>query len=213
MSMRPVYLSFTPATNTSTFFATGLTGAGPWTTADFTTDSTGDNLAHLIDLTSAANLSGINLTLRGTDADGQAISEVIAGPNATTVTTTNFFATLTSITASATLGANTLDVGMNDGAVSKTIPLEQYLQGSLVHAQVTLTGTINIDLEDTMSDLHATPNSPSAQGDFTWLNDANFTGKTASLSAALAVLARAVRLAINSYTAGATVELALITPK
>lgn len=213
MSMRPVYLSFTPATNTSTFFATGLTGAGPWTTADFTTDSTGDNLAHLIDLTSTADLSGITLTVAGTDADGNSISEAVTGPNIATVSTTKFFKTLTSITASSTLGANTLDIGMNDGAVSRTIPLEQYLQGSLTHVQVDISGTINFDIEDTLSALHATPNSPPAQDSFLWVNDANFTGKTADIQASLAVLARAIRLSVNSYTAGATIALGVVTPK
>lgn len=211
MTMRPVYLSFTPTTASTTFWKTGATGAGPFTT--FSQSSTGDSLAHKVDLTSTANLSGINMTIAGTDADGQSISEVIAGPNINTVTSTKFFKTITSVTAASTLGANTMDIGLGAGAVSKTIPLEQYLQGSLVHAQVVITGTINVDIEDTLSDLHATPNSPSTQDSFTWANDANFTAKTASLQASLAVLARAARLAVNSYNAGATVALGLITPK
>lgn len=211
MTMRPVSLSFTPATTSTTFWATALTGAGPFTT--FTKTSTGDNLAHAVTLTSAANLSGSNITITGTDADGQVISEVIAGPNINTVTSVKFYATVTKLTASVSLGASTMDVGMGAGAVSKTVPLDYYLQGTLPHAQLTITGTINVDIEDTLSDLHATPNSPSTQDSFTWINDGNFTAKTASLQASLAILARAVRLAVNSYTAGATVAMGLVTPK
>jgi len=209
MTMRPVTYTFTPANTTTTGIATGLTGAGPWTT--FTLSGPSDGLAHQLALTSAANLSGINLTVTGTDADGVAISETLAGPNATTVETTAFFATVTQISAASTLGANTLDVGWVDEFVSQTIPLEFYVQGQTVNVQVELTGTANFDMEDTMSDIRAVPQP--AQGDLLWLNDANFTNKTASLSSPLAVVARASRLAVNSYTNGAVFSVTYITAK
>ncbi len=213
MTMRPHAESFTPATASTTFFATGLTGAGPFST--LTASATGDSLAHKVDLTSAANLSAINMTIAGTDADGQSITEVIAGPNANTVTSTKFFKTITSITAASTLGASTMDVGLNAASVSKTIPLEIYRFGQLPSAGITITGTINVDIEGTMSEIRAADaqTAPLAQNTFDWENDGNFTAKTASLIAVLAAGYRAVRLAINSYTAGATVALNLVTPR
>lgn len=210
MTMRPQYFSFTPANETTTGIATGLTGAGPWTS--FTLSGPSDSFAHQLSLTSAANLSAINITIVGTDADGQAVTETRAGPNANTVETSAYFKTVTSISAASTLGANTLDVGWVDEFVSQTLPTEIYLHQGPPFCQITLTGTANFDVEDTMSDIRASYSPPPSQGDFTWLNDANFTAKSASLSAQLAVIPRAIRLAVNSYSSGAVLKLAVITP-
>lgn len=211
MTMRPVYYSFTPANTTTTGIVSGLTGAGPWTT--FTLSGPSDGLAHQLSLTSAANISGINITVTGTDADGVAISETLAGPAANTVETTKYFKTVTQISAASTLGANTMDVGWVDEFVSQTIPLEFYLQGLTPVCQVTLTGTANFDIEDTLSDIRESYAPPPAQSDYFWQNDANFTNKSASLNANLALAPRAIRLVINSYTNGAVLELAIVTPK
>ena len=209
MSASPSYYNYTPAAEDTDGIANDLTGVGPFTPN--VANSAGDGLAHQISLTSAANLSAINFTITGTDADGQVISELLAGPNNNTVETTKFFKTVATIVNSATLGANTLDVGWVDEFVSPTIPLEIYLRGHAVNVQVTLTGTANFDIEDTMSDIRATPQPE--QSALTWLNDANFTNKTASLSSPLAVVARAIRLMVNSYTTGAVFNLGIITPR
>lgn len=209
MTMRPVAYSFTPADESTTHFATGLTGAGPWDSSDFTRAATTDSLAHQVTLTSGSNLSGINITITGTDADGKAVTETRAGPASNTVETAAYFKTISAISAASTLGANTMDVGIADEFVSQTIPLEVYVNNE-VSCQVTLGGTANFDIEDTLSDIRQSPQA--SQGTYTWLNDANFTGKTASLANPLAVFARAIRLAINSYSSGATLELAISTP-
>lgn len=211
MTARPKYFTFTPSDEDTDGLANDLTGAGPWSSGNFVTTTIPDGLAHQLSLTSAANLSAINITLTGTDADGKVISETIAGPNANTVETTKFFKTLTAVSASATLGANVLDVGWVDEFSSPTIPLERYLSSPCL-AQVTLTGTANFDIEDTMSELYPNPNSPSTQDSYTWLNDANFTNKSASLSAALAVICNACRLVVNSYSSGAVLKLAVLVP-
>lgn len=211
MTMRPVYYSWAVASEDTDGIANDLTGAGPWTPN--VASGPNDGLAHQVSLTSAANLGAITITVTGTDADGQAVTEGIAGPVGNTVETTKFFKTVTTISASSTLGANTLDVGWVDEAVSQTIPLEIYLHNGYPNVQVTLSGTANFDIEDTMSNIRASSSPPPSQADYTWLNDANFTNKSASLSSALAVLARAIRLAINSYSAGATFNLAIVTPQ
>jgi len=210
MTMRPVYYSFTPSNVSLIGIAENLTGAGPWDSSDFTRTDVPDGFAHFISLDSAANLSAINITITGTDADNQVISETLAGPNAAPTETTKHFKTVTAVSAASTLGGNQLDVGWADTFVSKTIPLETYLHNGTVQAQVTLTGIAGFDIEDTMSDIRQSPQVE--QADYTWLNDANFTAKSASLSAALAVVARAIRLVVNSYTNGAVLELGLITP-
>ena len=212
MTMRPVHKTYTVATVSTTGIATGLTGAGPFTA--FTASGPGDGLAHVISLTSSANLSGINITILGTDADGVTQTETRAGPTGNTVNTTALFATITSITAASTLAANTMDVGWTAVSNGGTIPTEFYLQGAPTSCQVALTGTAGFDIETTLSNLHPAGATPSLQSAYTWLNDANFTGKSASLAADIAVKGiTALRLAVNSYSTGAVLVLSVITPK
>lgn len=213
MTMRPVYYDFAPSDADDNGIASALTGAGPWDSGDFITTTIPDGLAHQISLKSGANLSGINITVTGLDADGQEQTEVLAGPSNNTVETTAYFSQVTSISAASTLGANTMDVGWVDEFTSQTIPLEIYLRGLLPTCQVELTGTANFDIEVTNSDIRASSSPPPAQDDYLWLNDANFTNKSASLVANLATLARAIRLVINSYSSGAVLQLGIVTPR
>lgn len=212
MTMRPVYYSFDPADEDDNGIADDLTGAGPWDSGDFVTTDMPDGLAHQVSLKSAANLSGIQITVTGTDADDREVSETRAGPNANTVETSAYFKTVTAISAGATLGANTMDVGWVDEFASQTIPLEIYLHNETVNCQVNLTGTAAFDIETTLSDIRGDPNDPPAQGDLTWVDDANFTNKSADIQAKLATVARALRLVVNSYSSGAELELGIVTP-
>lgn len=64
-----------------------------------------------VTITSANNDSGVTFTVTGTDRYGNAMTEAITGPNATTVTGTKNFATVTSIANdSATVGVVTAGV-------------------------------------------------------------------------------------------------------
>jgi hypothetical protein len=79
------------------------TGAGPWTTF---AGQPGDGCSHPVTIYSAQNISDHTFTITGTDAEGRTISETITGPNATTVTSVKYYATLTSITVNSTLGTD-----------------------------------------------------------------------------------------------------------
>lgn len=96
------------------------TGAGPWVPNVAT--GAGDGLAHLITITqvSATNHSAKTAVIVGTDSSGAAQTETIAAlPNgATTVTSTKYFLTVTSITPSATIGTDTMTAGWAVGAVT-----------------------------------------------------------------------------------------------
>lgn len=199
--MRPIAIAYTPLDDSTTYFATGLTGASGVLTAFAVTD----NLAHNVSLTSAANLSGINMTVTGLDADGQAQSEVITGPNANTVYGAKFFSRLNTITFGSTLGANTMDVGIKDTCVSQTIPVD-YIQASFnVTFMVAITGTINYDVEYTEQAIYdAQPST------LTWFNHATIVAKTTSFDGVTTSPIRAARLAINSLTAGATASLTIL---
>ena len=212
MTMRPVYYTFSPDDEDTDGFANNVTAASG---AAFTliTDETPDGLAHKVVITPSGAVTG-NYTITGKDADGVETTETLATDAANAVTSARFYASDIVVTAPSGLGAETVDIGWADEFASQTLPLEIYLRnGALVGCQVTLSGTANFDIEDTMSDIRGDPNSPPEQADLTWLNDANFTAKSASLSAQLAVLARAIRLVINSYSSGAVLTLAIVTPR
>ena len=99
---------------------------------------------------------------------------------------------------SATIGADTRDIGWVDEFSSKTITLDHYSQNAAT-IQVTVTGTIGFDVETTLKDPFSS--TITDQSTLEWLNDANFTAKTASLANNLAITgARAIRFVVNSYT-------------
>lgn len=195
--MRPIRLVYTPAAASTTGFMTGATGVGPFTP---TATTSGDSLAHLVTLTSAANLSAITITVTGEDPDGNPQTEDITGPNANTVTGTKYFSSISSVSASATLGVNTMDIGWNAVAVSKAIPLSYINETFSVGMGITVTGTVNYTIQHTFTDVFN--NVTTSQN---WFNHSTLTSKTASADGNYAFNIFATRLEINSVTAGATV--------
>ena len=69
--------------------------------------TTGTNIGQIITILSAADDTGVTFTTVGTDANGDALTEVITGVNAATASSTSYFQTVTSIT---TDGATTGNV-------------------------------------------------------------------------------------------------------
>lgn len=209
MTMRPKYLGFDPADEDSDGLADGLTGAGPWDTSDFVAAEISDGLAHQLSITSTSDLSAITFTITGTDADGREISEAIVGPNNAAVESTKYFKSISAVSVSATVGSATFDIGWVDEFASRTIPLEIYAKNP-PSVQVGLTGTMGFDIEVTNSDIR---DSMPTQDSLTWVDDANFTGKSASMVANLSGIVRACRFVANSYSSGASIALAIITSK
>ena len=202
--MKPITLSFTPSAASTTRFATALTGAGPFAT--FTNTTTGDSLAHLVTLTSAANISAITLTVTGTDADGHTQTEAIVGPNATTVTGTKHFLTISGIAASSTLGANTMDVGISPVSVSQTVPLNWRENPFSVSLFVDISGTINYSVQHTFANVYATADP--AQG--TWVAHSSVASKTADADGNYAFPVMGTRVIVNSVTGGATLAYTIL---
>lgn len=65
-----------------------------------------------ITLYSAGNISARTVTITGTDYAGAAQVETIAGPNNTTVTSTNYFKTVTQVSVNGAVGTN-LEIGFS----------------------------------------------------------------------------------------------------
>lgn len=200
--MRPITVGpYTPAVaSTTAFNAQGFTSTGAATAP--TTTTTTDGLAHYVTLTSPvqATLAGINFTITGLDPDGHDISEVIAGPaSASTVTSTKFFKTVTTIQPSATMGALTLAVGIAVTAITPTIALTN--SPAAASMTVAVTGTVNYTMYETFANVYV-HSANSVSTPITAL-----TSKTANTSGTAAVSATGVILLINSVTASATVSI------
>lgn len=195
-------ITYSPATASTTFFAASVTGA----TFTLTNTAVSDGLAHKVTVlnNSVTDHSGKTLTLTGTSQDGKAQSESFAAPaGSATVTSTLYYATLTSVTISATIGADTFSIGYNNTFVSPTIPCNW--RGGMASIDVTVTGTINYGIEQSWDDIQTKTTA------FTWVvNNAGETGLTAKTQIVLQALPKAYRLNVASYNAGATITVSFI---
>jgi len=68
--------------------------------------TTGDNIGQVITILSAGDDSGITFTVVGTNAVGDALTEVVTGANAGTASSSGYFNTVDSITTSASSAGN-----------------------------------------------------------------------------------------------------------
>jgi len=108
--MERIKLSGASVAGSLTGYKSNATGA-TWT---LTANDAADSLAHLVTIRndSTNDHTGKTALLTGTDANGRPLTETLGLPNnAATVTSVNYFLTLTSIVPSATIGADTMDVG------------------------------------------------------------------------------------------------------
>jgi hypothetical protein len=202
MSITHKYI-LTPAAESLTGFASNVTGA-TWT---LSTNNTTDGLAHQVSIRndSATNHSAKTATLVGLDADGYAQTEVMNLPGASaTVESTKYFKRLTSITPSATIGADTMDIGWVDEIASPTICLNHPAPNGAAF-QVDITGTINYTVQVTAAsrELYA------GQESLPWMatTTAALVGATADKFAVIEPGAVFARLITSSYSTGATASV------
>ena len=208
--MRPKSYSYTPADDDTDGFANDQTGA----TCTLAATSAGDSMAHLVIITnnSAVDHSDNSETfvLTGTDADGFAQTETIAGPAASVTTaSTKYFKTLTSVVPSITWVTDTYDVGWTDDVVSKSIPLDYRKNPFQVGLGVDISGTISYTVQFCNDPLRSVdPNvAEPAPSTLKWWNHEALTSLTADAFGNMVVPVTAVRLLLNSLTSGATIAL------
>jgi hypothetical protein len=204
--MRPIHATLSYLAASTTRFASGLAGAGPWGVVQ---TNFSPNVGYKVTITSAGNLSALTFTLTLIDQNGRTFTEAVTGPNATTVSTTGTAVEVVKIEVSATTGATTFDVGnAAAGTVSnlghKIFPLN-YLQSSWsAEVQVVVSGTINYSVQFTDSDIYDTAVTP------TWTDISALAGKTATTASGLTSPVRAIRVNLASVTAGAVLTLNVI---
>ncbi len=162
------------------------------------------NLAQAVDITSAGNLSAVNFTVFGDDDDGRKTSETIAGPNATTVTTTALFLTVDKITVDAAVTSD-VEVGVPAAAASFTsriVPLNhrpsqknfKVTQSLELSAGATLTYTVQF----TVSNI----NDTSATVVWQDTDNINLIAQSVTNTGNLFFPVRATRVNFTAYTDG-----------
>lgn len=200
--MRPIKLALTPAALDLDGFSNNATGVGPFAI----TAAPDDGMAHLVSFDTSANLSAITATITGTDADGRSITEAVTLPDATTGYSTKHFKTVSSVSVSATLGASTMDIGWGAISVSHTVMLNHQQDRFNVGLAVDISGTINYGLQVCYEDLL----NIAAASALSWFVHDSITNETTDQTGTQSWPATAVRLIVNSVTAGATVNLFVV---
>ena len=145
-----------------------------------------------IDITSGGDLSAITFELEGTSDAGDQVLETITGPNATTVTTIQGFATVTRITVNGAVGSD-VTVGTNAIGASGLIVLDQFLTPFQVSLGIVITGTVNVTVQFTFDDIFG-----DYPGPFSFTDHPDLTGVTADADATFISPVSACRLLTNS---------------
>ena len=151
-----------------------------------------------VTLYSAGNLSALTFTVYGTTTFGNSISEAIAGPNNTTVTTTANFKTVTRIAVSGAVATN-VTAGNSNALETPWIMLND--EFPLKGVSVVLSTGASLTYEVQYGTRNMT-NSAEAETAILAKADGTLTAKTASDSLALTIPWPLVRLKITSFVSG-----------
>ncbi len=145
-----------------------------------------------VELESAADMSGFNFAIVGTDEQGRDITETIVGPNAGVSATSLDFLTVTSITPDGTSGSN-VEGGTNTVGGSIVIPIDKNVTPTSIGLGLVVTGTVNVTVQHTFDDPFQ-----GASTILTWFDHPTLAGVTADDDGNLAFPPQAVRLLTNS---------------
>lgn len=156
--------------------------------------------------TFAADESGHNFVVTGTNWSGLKISETVAGTTAGTKATVLSYATVTSITID-TNATGAITVGTNGVADSPWVRLDGWANPSLAKACVT-SGTVNYTVQFSMDD----PNSPTnavTPAEMTWNSDSdtNFVNATGTKAGSWAYIPVWARILLNSGSGTVTMTV------
>jgi hypothetical protein len=182
--------------------AGNLTLAGAEVTAGVWTAT--DGLAHQIGVACAGDINTVVFTITGTDREGRVLTDTVTGVNGDTVETTKYFYTISQIAASAAVGTDVI-VGTVDEVISKVF-VTDYRGVDQYTIAVDIGGTLNYDIEYTFQDIHNTSSTQSV----TWVNHSEIVNETTSQDSYVEAMPIAFRLAVNSYSSGATAKVSYI---
>lgn len=161
--------------------------------------------------TFAADETGHNYTVFGTNFNGQSISEVVAGTN-TTAVTVNDFKTITRIAASAS-STGAMTVGTNGVADSAPYIVDRFVATTNISAAVVVSGTISYSVQVSYDDF--SPAWDLAANTPTWFpppNTTNLTTQTTNKADSINMPISMIRLHQNSFSTGGTATLTVNVP-
>jgi len=155
-----------------------------------------------------ADYTGVDFTVTGTDANGSVISEVLAGPDTSTINSVLYYASVTSIVSDSGVEGGNVEVGTSGFVTSRWIRTDSWAQGQSV-VQVNVNGTITYSVQTSMDDPND-PFAPVSVNDMTWLDalDANLVSESADKSGFLTFTPTWVRVSATGGTGTATLKLA-----
>ncbi len=201
---------YDPANVDTDGIADGLATGSAWSYADtalWLLDRAPDGLAHRLGVTTNGDEPGGNapvMTITGTDADGNVITDDVTLPSSNVVTTSEYFLTVISaVTQTDTIAA--CDIGWVDEFVSETIYLDEEYASNW---QIVVTGTLSIDTDWCLKDFRV-PTLLGDQNSEPWVDGSGPAGgldaETTSSTAVVVVVAGyvAMRFRMNSYSSGA----------
>jgi hypothetical protein len=168
-----------------------------------------DGMGHQLGVLSAGDDSLITFTVVGTDANGKALSEAVAGSAGApgTSETTKYFYTVSSVTASGAAAGN-VSVGTVDEVESQTIPLDYACENSAA-LFADITGTLNYTIQECFDLFQETE---LAIQSVQWSAITAFSAKTADVKDAATRGATGIRFITSSYTNGAEAQLYVAQP-
>lgn len=175
------------------YFAVALTG-GTWVVSQ---NATPQNVAYKVALNnlSATDHSAKTCTIVGKDADGNFQTETFAMPAASVgVETTKYYSYVTTVTPSATIGTDTMNLTYADEAVSQTFVIDynggNASLGFVANGDVKYTGQYTLSsLQTSTAPVFITVSSNSSIYQKTATNAEAFVGKPTAL-----------RIKIDSFT-------------
>ena len=173
--------------------------------AEFIALSAGDSLAHRLVVTTAGNEpagNGAVLTIVGTDADDNAITEDVTLPNATTAETVKYFKTIASTLTTDVATIDTVDLGWVDEVSSPSIKLDG---SNLSNWYLDVTGTLSIDVHFTTQNPHQFYDQETAPWQAAIV--ASLDAETADAHGELAAGWAFARVLFNSYTDTAELQV------
>lgn len=170
---------------------------------------TGSTARQVTIISGASDESGKTFTVTGTGPNNEALSEALTGPTAAaTVTSTNYFKTISSVAVSAdTTGAVT--VGMTNTASSAWVRFDDFAPSN-VSLQATVTGSATYTIQSTLDD----PNDPisaiaPASVSFVSSSDTNVVAATATKQSNFLFAPKFMRTILTTTSTGSVRTTAL----
>lgn len=205
--MRPQYFDITPQSDDDGICALQSASSGGEQSLILNGALVSDGVAsltnadHLISITSGSNNSSIAFTISGKDYRGQSIEETLAGPNNTTVNSTYYYRSVSSIKVSGDT-TNTVKVGVSGKCVSDLATFDTLQKVFSVSFEVEVptspTPNLTYSVINTMDDIQV--NNP--LGNLSWIPHDVINSKTDTQDGSYSHPVVAARVQVTAYTSG-----------